>query len=379
MSDLHVNKTRAVNNSTPTNPLSARETSQALQLRSVSSPASGSATFSFGVQEQGSETVTMVHLTAAEIKDIGAHLAAARYNAEFPATRAPEYNLEIMYQDYQRLLYLQRLRGDLDQPASKEYNAAFVEVNREIAQRDIQFREKQKDTETKRLMENIRECHNAQVREGNARQASIEAVKTAVRNGQAQNVEASVIINQISAAIQTMAGTQAHGIDGANMETVIEEVFATIEAALLDAAGPLRLNNARLDQTSTRLGNQIENMTTQVGAMNNHVSAVSNNVSALGSLIHAVNTIVNSTNTQTAQVSDQLRTLQDVIKLIPTLVEQSVQRVLADAINEAMAPSLIVALQSFAANPTVVPQQRTRRSFFGLFKRNKRGNAVAAQ
>ncbi|KAK8134539.1 hypothetical protein PG984_006551 [Apiospora sp. TS-2023a] len=381
MPGIHVNKTRGGNTSTPNTPQSARDTSQALQQRSVSSPASGSATISFGVQEQGSETVTMIHMTAAEINDIGARLAAARANAEFPNTRAPDYNLEIMYQDYQRLLSLQRLRGTNGE-RTPEFDAAFVEVNREIAQRDVQFREQQQNTETQLRMENIREHLNEQVRQHNARQAAYEAITAAVRNGQAQNVDASVIINQIRSAAQTMAGTRNNSLDGVDMDAVMEEVFATIETALLDAAGPLRLNNARLDQTrdrldqnNTRLGNQLDNMATQVGAMNNHVSAVSNHVSALGTLLHSVNTIANATNSETGQLADQVRILQEVVTMLPAVVEQAVQQQLSETIHAAMGPALLRALTD-SINRVNAPRQRTRRSFFAFFKRNGKGGRI---
>ncbi|KAK7998481.1 hypothetical protein PG991_014960 [Apiospora marii] len=293
----------------------------------------------------------MIHLSATEINDIGSRLAAARANGDLPTTRAPGYNLEIMYQDYQRLLYLQRLRGNTSSPPTAAYNTAFVEVNREITQRDIQFREQQKNTETHQRMENIREHLNEQVRQHNARQAAYEAITAAVSNGQAQNVDASVIMNEIRSAVQTMAGTQSNGVNNTNMDAVMEDVFSTIETALLDAAGPLRLNNqrldqnnTRLDQTSTRLGNQIDNMSTQVGALNNNIGAISNHVSALGTLAHSVNTISNATNSQMGQVSRDLNTLQDVMKLIPGLVDESIQRNLSQAIQEAMGPALISAL-----------------------------------
>ncbi|KAK8025046.1 hypothetical protein PG990_002869 [Apiospora arundinis] len=331
----------------------------------------------------------MIHLSTAEINDIGSRLAAARAQGDLPSTRAPGYNLEIMYQDYQRLLYLQRLRGDIDHPPSVEYNSAFVEVNREITQRDIQFREVQRENETQQRMESIREHLNAQVREHNARQAAIEAVSTAVRNGQAQNVEASVIINQIRAAVQSMAGTQSNGVDGTNMDVVMEEVFATIETALLDAAGPLRLNVNRMDQVldghAGNLNNQINNMTTQVGAMNNHVSAVSNHVSALGTLLHSVNTINNATNNQMGQISREVNTLQDLVNMLPDLVEESLQRNLSQAIEAAMGPALFSALTTGLkgastppSSPTVRHKKKQRRSFFGFFKRSHKGSSVCA-
>ncbi|KAK7948821.1 uncharacterized protein PG986_009707 [Apiospora aurea] len=378
MSTIHVNKTRSVNLGTPSSGRPTRENSLALQSRSVSNPTPGSATISFRVQEQGSETVTMVHMSPAEINDIGARLAAARADGDLPTTRAPDYNLDIMYQDYQRLLYLERLRGDTNNPPSDEYNTAFVEVNREITQRDIQFRQVQRETETSQRMESIREHLNHQVNEHNARQAAFDAITTAVRNGQAQNVEASVVINQIRAAVQTMAGTQAHSIDGANMDAVMEEVFATIETALLDAAGPLRLNNNRLDQNNTRLGSQIDNLGTQLGAMNNHVSAVSNHVSALGALVQSVNTITSSTNGQMGQLSHDINILQDVVKMLPAVVDEAVQHALPEIIQAALVPALINTLSTglkgvppSPSSPTGV-HKKTHRGFFGFFKRSRK-------
>ncbi|KAK6825806.1 hypothetical protein PG987_013300 [Apiospora arundinis] len=334
----------------------------------------------------------MIHLSTTEINDIGSRLAAARANGDLPNTRAPDYNLEIMYQDYQRLLSLQRLRGDINQPPSKEYNSAFVEVNREITQRDIQFRELQQETETNQRMENIREHLNEQVRQHNARQAAYEAITAAVTNGKSQNIEASAVMNEIRAAVQTMAGTHSNGVNNINMDAVMEEVFATIETALLDAAGPLRLNNqrydqnnARHDQNNTRLGNQIDSLGTQVGALNNNVGAVSNHVSALGALVHSVNTIANSTNAQTGQLSRDINTLQEVINMIPTLVEESLQRNLSLAIQAAMGPALIGALTTGLKSVTTPPSSPTsghkkkqRRGFFGFFKRSHKGSSICA-
>ncbi|KAK8863037.1 hypothetical protein PGQ11_009272 [Apiospora arundinis] len=391
MSTIHFAKTRAAIPGTPNSALRPQENSMMVQSRSVSGPASGSATISFSVQEKGSETVTMIHLSTAEINDIGSRLAAARANGDLPNTRAPDYNLEIMYQDYQRLLYLQRLRGDTSKPASDEYSAAFVEVNREIVQRDIQFREQQQKSETSQRMESIREHLNEQVRQHNARQAAYEAITAAVTNGKSQNIEASAVMNEIRAAVHTMAGTQAHGVNVDNVNSVLEEVFATIETALLDAAGPLRLtsnrldqNNNRYDQNNSRLGNQIDSLGTQVGALNNNVGAVSNHVSALGALVHSVNTIANSTNAQTGQLSRDINTLQEVINMIPTLVEESLQRNLSLAIQAAMGPALIGALTTGLKNVTTPPSSPTsghkkqRRGFFGFFKRSHKGSSVCA-
>ncbi|KAK8129692.1 hypothetical protein PG999_002072 [Apiospora kogelbergensis] len=384
MSSIHIAKTRAMIPGTPKPALPSQEIAKMLQPRSVSSPASGSATISFSVQEQGNETVTMIHLSTAEMNDIGSRLAAARDKGDLPTTRAPDYNLEIMYQDYQRLVYLQRLRGDTSQPASDEYNSAWVEINREIFQRDIQFREQQQKDETNQRMDSIREHLNAQVRQHNARQTAIEAVTTAVRNGQAQNVEASVVMNEIRSAVQNMAGTRSNSLEGVDMDAVMEEVFSTIETALLDAAGPLRLNNNRYDQNNTRLGDQINNMTAQVGALNNNVGAVSNHVSALGALLHSVNTINTSTSTQMGQVSDQVHNLQDVAGMLPTLVDEAVQHSISQAIQAAMGPALISALTTGLKGVNAPPSSPTgcgkkkRRGIFGFFMRSRRDRTVDA-
>lgn len=385
MSSIHIAKTRAMIPGTPKPALPSQEIAKTLQPRSVSSPASESATISFSIQEQGSETVTMIHLSTGEINDIGSRLAAARAKGDLPTTRAPDYNLEIMYQDYQRLLYLQRIRGDINQSASDEYNSAWVEVNREIAQRDIQFRQQQQETETNQRMESIREHLNEQVRQHNARQAAYEAVTTAVRNGQAQNVEASVVMNEIRSAVQSMAGTQTHGVNVDNVDSVLEEVFSTIETALLDAAGPLRLTSNRLDQNNARFGDQINNMTAQVGALNNNVGAVSNHVSALGALLHSVNTISNSTNSQAAQLSREVSTLQDVITMLPALVDDTIQRNIAKAIETAMVPALISALTTGLKGVTTLPSSPTGcgkkkkcGGFFGFFMRSRKERTVHA-
>lgn len=315
--------------------------------RSVSSPVSPVAVVSFMTASTDGETPqttpVRIEYSVDQIDAMQEELSIARDDGQFPRSNRVYYGFSNLVEDYQRLQHLQHLRRGLSpQEASQEWRDAFVDTARELADRDAANAEQARDARIENNVHGIIERENQAADSYNMRlHTAVQAVRLATGNAQANGVTLPAILDDIRTAIQNMASHGAHGVQANNMDDVFEEIFGIVESSLLDATGPLRLNN-------NRFGSQIENMTTQVGAMNNHVSAVGNHVSALGSLIHAVNTTSLSTNTQMGEVSTQLHTVQDIINMIPVMVQEAIQRVLPEVIQASMIPALVGALKTGA-------------------------------
>lgn len=316
------------------------------QRRSVSSPISPVAVVSFMTTTDGETpqtTPVRIEYSVDQIDTMQYEIAAARDANEFPGNTRSYVRFQFLVEDYQRLQHLQSLRRGLSpQEASQEWRTAFVDTARELADRDAANAEQDRNARIENNVHSIIERENQAADSYNMRlHTAVHAVRLATGNAQANGVSMPAILNEIRTIVENMASHGSHGVQGVDMEAVCEEIFGIVESSLLDATGPLRLNNSRF-------GTQIENMTTQVGAMNNHVSAVGNHVSALGALIHAVNTTSLSTNTQMGEVSTQLHTVQDIAHMIPDMIQEAIQRILPDVIQASMIPALIGAIQTGA-------------------------------
>lgn len=310
--------------------------------RSVSSPVSPVAVVSFMTATDGEApqtTPVRIEYSVDQLDAMQQDLANAREAGEFPRSTRNYTGFANLVEDYQRLQHLQNLRRGLSpQEASQEWRDAFVDTARELADRDAANAEQARDVRIENNVHGIIERENQAADSYNMRlHTAVQAVRLATGNAQANAVNTPAILDEIRTAIQHMASHGTHGVQTNNMDDVFEEIFGIVESSLLDATGPLRLNN-------NRLGGQIENMTTQVGAMNNHVSAVGNHVSALGSLVHAVNSTSISTNNQMGQLATDLNTLQQILNMIPAMVQEAVERVLP----EVLIPALVGALKTGA-------------------------------
>ncbi|KAI1852664.1 hypothetical protein JX266_002205 [Neoarthrinium moseri] len=323
-------------------------------------------------------------------------LAAARRNGEFPATRLSSHCADAVAEDYEQLQRLRQLRGDPAQPPSDQYYSEFVETARKTQQRDA---EAEDDLRVQRAHENVRNMViNQNVGadlHGIIQHAAASAIDRALANNQAQSLHGNVVREIVQATLQNMDSQGAVGVQALDMDAVLEDVITVVEAAALDAAGPLRLNVNRLgsivsDQQAERAAveNQINNMTTQVGALNNHVSAVGNHVNALGAFMQTINNTATATNHQMTSMSDQVRNTQAnaqaIINMIPALVEEAIQQALPSALQTILAPVLAAAIQSGAVNgkgfgvnvtsekgTSEVSKKPKKRGFFSrLFKRN---------
>lgn len=310
--------------------------------RSVSSPLSPVAVVSFMTATDGETpqtTPVRIEYSVDQMDAMQYEIAAARDTHEFPGNTRSYVRFQFLVEDYQRLQHLQHLRRGLSpEEASQEWRDAFVDTARELADRDAANAEQARDARIENNVHGIIERENQAADSYNMRlHTAVHAVRLATGNSRLSGVDMPAILNEIRTIVDSMATQGSHGVQGVDMEAVCEEIFGIVEGSLLDATGPLRLNN-------NRLGSQVENMTTQVGAMNNHVSAVGNHVSALGSLIHAVNTTSMSTNTQMGEVSTQIHALQQILNMVPGMIEEAVRQILP----QVMIPALVGALTTGA-------------------------------
>ncbi|KAI1870021.1 uncharacterized protein JN550_005611 [Neoarthrinium moseri] len=332
-------------------------------------------------------------LSSAEFRIMRTELAAARRNGEFPATRLSSHCADAVAEDYEQLQRLRQLRGDPAQPPSDQYYSEFVETARKTQQRDA---EAEDDLRVQRAHENVRNMViNQNVGadlHGIIQHAAASAIDRALANNQAQSLHGNVVREIVQATLQNMDAQGAVGVQALDMDAVLEDVITVVEAAALDAAGPLRLNVNRMDGQINRmdqaLEGHLENLSTQLGAMNNHVSAVGNHVNALGAFMQTINNTATATNHQMTSMSDQVRNTQTnaqaIINMIPALVEEAIQQALPGALQTILAPVLAAAIQSGAVNgkgfgvnvtsekgTSEVSKKPKKRGFFSrIFKRH---------
>ncbi|KAF4961470.1 hypothetical protein FSARC_10179 [Fusarium sarcochroum] len=157
-------------------------------------------------------------------------VAEARHNGEFPVTAEVTLDSNAVTEDFNALMYLRRLRGDLMVPASEEY---------------IQFRDQ--------TANRIRERHaslNDECKQETARRVQyyLQAVENEQRHYNATN-------NML----------QHRGISNPTQQDLINVndemcsmVEHTIEQGISDATGPLRMNVGRLGAQAVNLGQQNE-------------------------------------------------------------------------------------------------------------------------
>ncbi|KAH6645975.1 hypothetical protein BKA67DRAFT_663847 [Truncatella angustata] len=309
-------------------------------------------------------------------------LETARLGGRFPVTTAPYMDAQAVMDDFDQLQLLVELEH-----GSREYTELYVENVRRIRERDSVVHHENHDAHMRHTIDNLMrnqdvgEDLHAIIRQA-ARNASANAVRQVLAENNGQSLHQNVVREVSQAVIRAMA---EHGLVGGqavdNVDDILEEMFGVVEARILDATGPLRLNvnNLRnlnqaheaaigdqinridqglgdqinridqglgnhLNRIDQGLGNHLNNLNTQVGAMNNHVSAVGNHVNALGAFIHAINNTVSLTNNQMGQFGNEINSLQQIANMLPTLVQQVVQQVVQQSVQQILPGAVQTAL-----------------------------------
>ncbi|KAF7539897.1 hypothetical protein G7054_g1759 [Neopestalotiopsis clavispora] len=269
-------------------------------------------------------------------------LDSARMNGLFPDTTTSYRNAQAVVDDFEQLQAL----NDLERGTQK-HNTLYIENVRRIQDRDSEVVHDSRDAHVRHTVQNllrnqdVGEDLSSLVRHA-ARSASANAVERALANNQ-QLVQADLVRDVSQTVIHTLADQGIVGDLGVDLEAILEDVFSTIEARILDATGPLRINTNRFREANddlrvhdASLGNHLDNLSTQVGAMNTHVGAVSAHVNVLGSLAQVINSNMNQTSDHVGQVSNDLQAIQQVLTMIPGLIQEALQQALPGAIQAAL-------------------------------------------
>ncbi len=132
------------------------------------------------------------------------------------------------------------------------------------------------------------------------------------------NAAATRVVNDIRATVKSQA---AHGVEGVDMNSVMEEVFSVIENAL----------NGQINNMSNITNAQ----NLQVNAIAGHVNAIDNHVQAMGNNVNAMGALLNSTNGNVTSLTANIAVLQTILTVIPQMVTNSVQDMLPDVIATA--------------------------------------------
>ncbi|KAI0162873.1 hypothetical protein BJ166DRAFT_612898 [Pestalotiopsis sp. NC0098] len=288
-------------------------------------------------------------------------LEAARIENRFPDTTTSYRHAQAVLDDYDQFNALSGLVH-----GTQEYNTLYVENARRIQERDSQTVHENRDAHVRHTVQgllrnqDVGEDLHAIVRQA-ARVASANAIERALANHNQQSVTGPVVREVTQAVIQSLNEQGVSGAQDLDMENIFEDVFSVIEAGILDATGPLRLNVNRLGNIDSNLrthdnnlGNHLDNLTTQVGAMNTHVGAVGTHVNALSTLMQVMNSTADRTNDQLSQYSNDINGLQQITAMLPALIQEVVQQILPGAVQAALAQTLSGALQGANGKPPII-------------------------
>ncbi|RYP04539.1 hypothetical protein DL765_010147 [Monosporascus sp. GIB2] len=330
-----------------------------------------------GAREQTAESpiTAMINgypIDAADLETMGRALAHARAKGEFPRTTTPTYDIQATLDDYARLVQLREARGDATRnewPNMRNATSLLINITRDIRNRDeLRGDQVEATTVQDRVAKMMQGAHG----EANLYRLVQHAVHHSIQNQAVQQDlatgghEMAGILNEIRNRIELIATEGRHGVNESNMEDVLEQVFGMIEHALVDAAGPIRLNVNRLDSISEANESQVNRLDSiseanesqvnrldsisnanqaQVNAISQHVNAIGGHVGALGSNLNSLSGNINSVAGNVQTLSTQLGVLQSVCSMLPQMITQAVQSVLPQALQEAIVPLIVASLQ----------------------------------
>ncbi|KAI1485004.1 hypothetical protein F5X96DRAFT_691515 [Biscogniauxia mediterranea] len=362
--------------------------------------------------------------TSTDIASMGRILSRARVENEFPTTTTPGYNVQAMIDDYTRLMQLRQLRVGLSRSewitdrAASEY---LVAVTRDIRERDETLAEEAATANVearvggmmngvqaestmyqliRHAVHSVLQTHDVQQAGANSgvdMAAVVQDVDRRLNELTATHEGVSAIMTQMRNMVQPHIRREIAEAPGVDMESVFEDIFATIERSLLDATGPLRLNINRMNgQINNMEGqiNHVDGQIVQLNAITGHARAIEGHVQAMGTNLNSMGTLLNSTNGNITAITSQVGLLQTIIPMLPQMIVQAIQQVLPEILNEAIGgainDNLVNSLQAFvgamnnvrtqAASPGKSASGNKKNGkkggfmnkFFGIFKKNDR-------
>ncbi|KAF2972282.1 hypothetical protein GQX73_g1349 [Xylaria multiplex] len=305
-----------------------------------------------------------------KLMEMGEALAKARRERMFPTTITPAYNVTAMVDDYDALQRLNAAREDSqdarDDAFRPDISRIYIEIQRKIQDRDLTYGEVAADSNVRARLGGFANSTAAETGMYNLMRHAVNSVirlNNLAVDGDSNIVEAVAtrVVSDIRATVQNKVALGEHGVEGVNMNGVMEDVFNAIENALggriesqadrLDAnATRVETQTDRLDVNATRVESQANRLdanatraegltnaqSAQVNAIAGHVNAIDNHVHAMGNNVNAMSTLVNSTNSNVASLSANVIILQTVLNMIPQMITKAIQDMLPGLIGTAI-------------------------------------------
>ncbi|KAI0472239.1 hypothetical protein F4859DRAFT_97852 [Xylaria cf. heliscus] len=336
-----------------------------------------------------------------QLMEMGAALAQARREKRFPSTITPGYNLQAIIDDHDDLERLNAAREGAtdtrDHAFHPEISRLYIEIQRRIQDRDLTHGEVAADSNIRARLSGFANGTGAETGMYNLMRHAVNSVLhlnkiTADTERNIVDAVATRVISDIRCTVQGQAARGAHGVEGVNMNGVMDEVFSAIQDTLSQGVGT---QANRLDGQINNMSSITDAQNTQVNAIAGHVNAIDNHVHAMGNNVNAMSTLLQSTNGNVTSLTANIGTLQTVVNMIPQMASNAVRDMLRDMIPGIIGPAveqafegaisneLIARLQVFANavqearshveatnNPRYRSHAKTnRRSWFSIFKK----------
>ncbi|OTB05371.1 hypothetical protein M426DRAFT_260867 [Hypoxylon sp. CI-4A] len=294
--------------------------------------------------------------TADQMFLMASELADARADGRFPRTTAPTNDINAIAQDYLRLLALEGARGNAPRAEwNQMYDVVdlYVRIAQEIRARDKLAADRSEEERINAHVDNMMSGVGAEARLYSIVQ---HAVNYAIQNGSGEQAATKTgqsmidVLRGIQGVVNGMANRGAHGVNESNVETVIEEVFRTIDFALgqgLD--GHAKHMNGQFDRVDGQISNLNSITHGQVQAISHHVDAIDGHVLSLGTNLNAMRTLLGSTNNNIGAMTSQVTLLQTLLNMLPQMVAESLQQMLPEAVQSSLGPVMQIIGTELAA------------------------------
>ncbi|KAI0809432.1 hypothetical protein GGR55DRAFT_696243 [Xylaria sp. FL0064] len=285
-----------------------------------------------------------------KLMEMGETLAKARRERMFPATITPAYNIKATIDDYEDLQRLNIARegaaGTRDDAFRPDVAGLYVKIQRRIQDRDLTHGEVAADSNVRARLSGFANSTGAETGMYNLMRHAVNSVLRL--NNLSVDSESNVInaanhvLSEIRATVQSQVARGAHGVDGVNMDGVLESVFNAIEMSLGDRVesqySRVESQADRLDANATRFDANVTRADHQINAIDNHVHAMGNDVNAMG-------TLLNSTNGNVTSLTANITVLQTLLNMLPQMVTGAVQDMLPGVFEATITNELLNRMQ----------------------------------
>ncbi|KAF5622532.1 hypothetical protein F52700_10504 [Fusarium sp. NRRL 52700] len=218
-----------------------------------------------------------------QLQVMSLQVAEARRNGEFPATNEPTLDANAVAEDFNSLIYLRRLRGNLLAPAPQSYIHFLEQVALGIQVRQASLKH-ETDQEVARRVDHYLQAVEAEQRYYNASNTALQ--RREVANPTQQNF------------------TDPHD----DMCSIVEH---TIEQGISDATGPLRMNVSNLKKQGEVFQEQTDLLQEQNGMLQRQTEQHDSLVQQQNSLLrHQTDVFQQQTDVFQHQTQEQNRLFQ---------------------------------------------------------------------